>query len=182
MEIIFLTQPEVFCRQFMQPGMHGADVLDMFSDASRNFKLGFGGYCRSEWTFGQWDEEFCLNKQPSIEYLKLFAVTVAVVNWLKLFRNRRIVLFCDNEAVVSMINNSKCKNCMVLVRIIILEGLLCNTRVYARYVRSKDNVKADALSRLQMDRCWLAASNDHMNAMPSKIPDLLWPMEKIWLD
>ena len=71
---------------------------------------------------------------------------------------------------------------MVLIRIIVLEGLLCKTRAFARYVRSKDNVKADALSRLQMDRFWLAASNDHMNELPSKIPDVIWPMEKIWLE
>ena len=53
-----------------------------------------------------------------------------------------------------MINNSsaKCKNCMVLIRMIVLEGLVCNTRVFAKYVRSKDNDKADALSRLQWTR------------------------------
>ena len=103
----------------------------MYSDASRNFHLGFGAYCGSEWSVGQWDYEFCERYQPSIEYLELYAVTVGVLNWLKLFKNMKIVLFCDNEAVVSMINNSssKCKNCMVLIRI--LEGLVCNTRIFA---------------------------------------------------
>ena len=85
--------------------------------------------------------------------MELFAVLVGVLNWLKLFKNMKIILFCDNEAVVNMINNSssKCKNCMVLIRMLVLEGLVCNTRVFARYVKSKDNDKADALSRLQWD-------------------------------
>ena len=51
----------------------------MYSDASRNFNLGFGAYCGSEWTYGQWDEQFYRVKQPSIEYLELFGVTVAVL-------------------------------------------------------------------------------------------------------
>ena len=59
----------------------------MYSDASRNFRLGFGAYCGTEWSFGQWDYEFCQDKQPSIEYLELFAVVVGVLNWLKLWKN-----------------------------------------------------------------------------------------------
>ena len=149
----FLSQPSAFYRNFIQPDLHTAEVLDMYSDASRNFRLGFGAYCGSEWSYGQWDESFCKEKQPSIEYLELFAVLVGVLNWLKLFKNMKIILFCDNEAVVNMINNSssKCKNCMVLIRMLVLEGLVCSTRVFARYVKSKDNDRADALSRLQWD-------------------------------
>ena len=133
----FLSQRDIFHREFIQPGLKTADMIDMYSDASRNFDLGFGAYCGPEWTYGQWDKEFCERCQPSIEYLELFAVTVGVLNWLKLFRNKKIVLFCDNIAVVNMINNasSKCKNCMVLLRMIVLEGLVCNTRVFARYVK-----------------------------------------------
>ena len=178
----FLEQPDVFCRSFIQPELQTAEVLDMYSDASRNFKLGFGAYCGPEWTFGQWDEEFCLQVQPSIEYLELYAVAVGVLNWLKLFKNRKIMLFCDNQAVVEMINNSssRCKNCMILIRMIVLECLVCNTRVFARYVRSKENDKADALSRLQWDRFWQLAGNQ-MNSEPTQIPCCLWPMNEIWL-
>ena len=134
----FLSQPAVFSRGFIKPEIHTAKMIDMYSDASRNFKLGIGAYCGPEWSYGKWDEEFCNKVEPSIEYLELFGVTVAVLNWLKLFKNSKIVLFCDNEAVVHMINNSssRCKNCMVLIRIIVLESLVCNTRVFARYVRS----------------------------------------------
>ena len=178
----FLSQPNVFYREFIQPTLYTAEMIDMYSDASRNFKLGFGAYCGPEWTFGQWDEEFCQETQPSIEYLELFGVMVAVLNWLKLFRNRRIVLFCDNEAVVNMINNSssKCKNCMVLIRFIVLESLSCNARVFAKYVSSKDNGKADALSRFQWSRFKLLAGNN-MNRQPTPIPGGVWPIQKIWL-
>ena len=179
----FLEHPRVFAREFILPGILNAQSIDMYSDASRNFSLGFGAYCGPEWTCGQWDSQFCVRVEPSIEYLELYAVTVAVLNWLKIFKNRRIILFCDNQAVVNMINNStsKCKQCMVLIRMIVLESLILNARVYARFVRSKDNGKADALSHLQWDRFRKLSVNDHMNEHPTSIPQCLWPMEKIWL-
>ena len=178
----FLEMPEAYCRAFIQPELLMAEVLDMYSDASRNFKLGFGAFCGTEWSFGQWDYDFCEEQQPSIEYLELFAVVVGVMNWLKLFKNKKIVLFCDNEAVVSMINNttSKCKNCMVLIRMIVLESLVCNSRVFARYVKSKDNGKADALSRLQWGR-FRQLSEGKMNPTSTPIPSCLWPMNRIWI-
>ena len=179
----FLEKPDSFYRGFIQPKLHTAQMLDMYSDASRNFRLGFGAYCGSEWTYGQWDFDFCTQKQPSIEYLELFAVTVGVLNWLRLFRNMKIVLFCDNEAVVNMINNSSsnCKNCMVLIRMVVMEGLVCNTRVFARHVSSKNNAKADALSRLQWNR-FRQLANGQMSDIITSIPACMWPMKKIWVD
>ena len=102
---------------------------------------------------GQWDKVFCSKYKPSIEYLELFGVLVAVLNWIKLYRNRRIILFCDNEAVVSMNNksSSKCKNCMVLVRLLTVESIHRNVRIFAKHVGTKQNGKADALSRLDLD-------------------------------
>ena len=61
-------------------------------------------------------------------------MTVAVLNWVQFLKNKRIVLLYDNEAVVHMINNSssRCKNCIVLIRLIVLEGLLHNVRVFIK--------------------------------------------------
>ena len=91
------------------------------------------------------------------------------------------MLFCDNEAVVHMINNSTsiCRNCMVLIRFIVLEGLVNNTRIYARYVNTKDNGKAAAISRLQWKR--FRQLGPLMDDKPKEIPKILWPMKNIWL-
>ena len=102
----FLTSPDKFYRPFIESVSLNAEQIDMYSDASGNFRLGFGAYCGPEWSFGQWDKNFCERVKPSIEYLELFGVLVVVLNWIQLFKNRRIVLFCDNEAVVCMINKS----------------------------------------------------------------------------
>ena len=177
----FLLQPEAYSHPFMDSIVLNAVEIDMFSDASRNFNLGFGAYCGSEWSWGQWNYDFCTKVDPSIEYLELFAVLIAVLNWDKLFENRRIVLFCDNEAVVHMINNSssKCKNCMVLIRLLVAEGLRWNMRIFAKHVRTQDNGKADALSRLDFTRFERLAAG-MMNDKPTPVPTEIWPMEKIW--
>ena len=58
------------------------------------------------------------------------------------------MLFCDNTSAVEMINNttSSCQNCMVLIRILVLESLKSNVRVFAKYISSKANAYSDALS------------------------------------
>ena len=138
--------------------------------------------CGRAWFYGRWDY-FVQRVEPSIEYLELFAVTVAVLNWLKYFKNKRIFLHCDNQSVVYMINNmsSSCRNCMVLIHIIVIEALMANTRVFAKHVKSSDNVPSDALSRLQIDRFKLLTRNKNMFATPDAIPVEVWPIEKIWM-
>ena len=177
----FLRNPESYYKPFMDTVTINAEEIDMYSDALGNFKLGFGAYCGPSWTCGKWNTRFCEAHKPSIEYLELFAVTVAVLNWIKLFSNHRIVLFCDNEAVVHMINNStsNCKNCMVLMRIIIAESITRNVRIFAKHVGTKQNGKADALSRLDLNRFW-KLSGDTMDKYPTSIPSSIWPLSKIW--
>ena len=82
-----------------------------------------------------------------------------------------------------MINNStsRCRNCMVLIRLITAESILRNVRIFARYVGTKDNGKADALSRLDFVR-FRKLSGSVMNEFPTQIPQDIWPMSKIWLN
>ena len=53
-----------------------------------------------------------------------------------------------------MINNmsSNCKNYMVLIRMIVMEGLCQNVRVFAKYVHTEDNGISDSLRRMDFPR------------------------------
>ena len=179
----FLQNPQVFCRPFMDVIQISSTDIGMFSDASRNFELGYGAVCGEEWIYGQWDKNFMNEAEPSIEYLELFAVAVAVLKWIKWFKNKCIYLHCDNESVVYMINkmSSSCKNCMVLLRLIVLEGLLQNVQISAVHVKSEDNGQADALSRLDIQRFFRLSKGMNINEKASEIPVELWPINKIWL-
>ena len=130
----FLNDPSVYCRGFMDfDNTWNADQIAMYSDTSKNPDLGYGAVCQDSWTYGQWDSDFMV-LDPSIEYLELYALVVGVVNWIHRFSNRRIILFCDNQSVVSMVNKttSSCLKCLKLIRILVFHSLKCNVRVYAR--------------------------------------------------
>ena len=156
-------------------------VLNFCSDASGNKENGYGCIFNKNWIAGTWEKEFFVKEKPSIEYLELFVLVAGVLTYDTSLKDCRIIVFCDNQAVVHMVNQitSGCKNCMVLIRMLTLNGLKFNRRVSARYISTLDNDLADALSRGQMTRYRRLGPN--MNKFPDKIDDRLWPMSKLWI-
>ena len=174
----FLDFPSVFCRPFIDVMELDAQTIAMTSDASG--KIGFGATCFDSWMFGEWPKEF-LKQDPSIEFLELYALLAGVLTWLKRFKNKRIRLWCDNIAVVHMVNNnsSTCKDCMVLIRLLVFESLKQNSRVYANYIKSKDNGLSDSLSRMDFDRFHQLGPD--MEKIATEPPSEIWPVWKVWL-
>ena len=160
------------------------NALDFYSDASKNPLLGFRAYYQTKWLYRQWDSEFIKHEDLGIEFLELYVLTFAVLQWgntLEL-QNARIAVYCDNEAVVHMVNKnaSACSKCMKLIRLLALDNLKNNQRLTVIHVRSKENRMADALIRLDLNRFWRLAPYN-MNQFPVQtLPMELWPMQKIW--
>ena len=177
---IFLQHPKVYCRPFMDFAMLSADEVNMYSDASGNSVLGFSAICQNSFLWGKWDTTFINIHKPSIQYLELYALTAGVLTWVHRFKNRKIRLFVDNDAVKFMINSSssKCKNCMILMRLITIECLINNVRLYAKHITSEDNGPSDALSRLDFDRFETLCPNRDKFETP--VPRELIPMSKVW--
>ena len=180
--LTFLGHSTAYCRPFIEYQGYMATEIDFYTNSSRNFELGMGGICQNSWMFAQWGPEV-EQIEPSIEYLELYALAAGVLTWLHRFKNKRIFIFCDNMSVVHMINNmsSSCKNCMVLIRLITLESLYNNMRVYARHVKSEVNQAADALSRLNFPRFKKVTSHKPMDVNLTPLPQAIWPIEKIWI-
>ena len=177
----FLQQPMMFSRPFLDAFVSTAVDIDMYSDASGSKVKGFGIYCGPKWTFKQRDYDWMVSCNPSIEFLKLYAVTVGVLLWVNKFKNTSILLHCDNESVCRMISNSSsgCKNYTVLIRLIVLECLIHNVKLSAEWVATGDNGKADALSRLEFDR--FVELGPNMDQFPVEVPQQIWPITKIWI-
>ena len=180
---MFLQDPSAYCRPFIDfSSVLYAREINWYTDASG--VIGIGGIFNEHWFQHRWDE-FTLQVNPSIAYKELYAVVVSVLLWGKYFRNKRIRLFCDNESTERMVNTttSGCKNCMVLIRILVLHCMKLNLRVFSKHVASKDNHLADALSRFQMTRFRKDINKEGrcINTLPDAIPDLVWPVEKIWI-
>ena len=85
----FLSEPMIYCRPFLDCFEQMAEDIDMYSDASGSSDKGFGAYCGPEWVYGQWDKNWFMTYRPSIEFLELFAVTIAVIIWIRNFQNSR---------------------------------------------------------------------------------------------
>ena len=186
MWLTFLNHPSIYNRKFinLDDNIKNKEVC-FYTDASANESLGCGGYSDEEWFIMQWDDDFIKLHEPSINYLELYAVTIAVMNWIHKYANKKITIFCDNMSVVQMINNnsSKCKNCMVLIRIIVLQCLTNNVDLNVKHVRGKNNIFSDLLSRMKYKQFWQWArkTNKSFNKKPCPIPELLTDMEQIWL-
>ena len=172
----------VYCRPFLDFGKLTAEDIELFSDSSRNKDLGMGAYCQNSWMQQQWDPMWFEKVNLSIAFLELYAVTAAVITWIHQFKNKRVDLFCDNEGVVQMINSStsRCKNCMTLQRLIMLQGMKNNVRIYAKHIKSENNMLSDALSRLQFDRFWNHVPAT-MEKLQTPVPEEIWPIDKIWI-
>ena len=160
-------------------------ILSFYSDASLNAKLGFGAVFNNHWLAGQWNAKFIELCKPSIKFLELYALVIALTAWRyeSQLQNQKIVIFCDNQAVVHMVNNlaSSCMHCQKLIRILVLQAIIFGQNVRVHYIASKLNHLADALSRLDFARFWRLAPKN-MDPLPCKLPSQLWPIQKIWDD
>ena len=181
----FLLQQEVYCREFL----HYSEVLQyqdiqFAMDASRNEMLGFGGHCGSSWMQAPWGN--LISKfQPSIEYLELLALMAGVLAWGDRFANRHILLYSDNMSICYMVNRttSKCKNCMFLIRKLVLCCMIQNIKIHVQHLPTALNKNADSLSRFQQHRFEQVtkARGFIMEKEPTPVPDSIWPFDKIWL-
>ena len=130
---IFLThyQKKAVCRPMVDLDRFlTSQQLVFYSDASANKSLGFRAIYQTRWIYRQWKPEYISSCKPSIEYLELFALTMAILTWSEEqeLQNNRIIIFCDSEAVVQMVNQvtSSCQNCMYLIRLLVPNGLVAN--------------------------------------------------------
>ena len=157
-------------------------VLNFYSDASANPGLSFGCIFDKEWIFQQWESDFVASQKPSIEYLELYALCAGVFTWANKLKNIRMILFCDNQSVVEMVNSgvSRCRNCMYLIHLLTLNNLQCNRRVFAQHVRGVSNQLSNSLSHLKIEK-FKALALPGVNQWPEKTSSELWPLSKTWL-
>ena len=172
----------IVCRPMVDVDMFSSSQkLVFYTDASARTDFGYGCVFGNRWAYGKWEAHFIDIYKPSIEYLELYALCVGLMTWQKELSNCRIIIHCDNQAVVSMVNNltSSCDKCMVLLRIITLNGLLCNRRVSVIYIKSRDNVLSDALSRQNLVK--FRKSGPHMLEKPDTVHPQMISAKRLYL-
>lgn len=187
----FLKDDNALCRPFVDftddlPGT--AIDQEFFSDASAALDKGFACFFRGKWFAYCWKDcgkrflEGMLQDEISINYLELVGLTMGIIAFGHYFRNKRVKIYCDNQSVVGMINHSTSSSwrCMVLIRIITLISMNLNCRIFAKWVKSKDNGLADSLSRGDFNRFWTMAPAYTSKKM-SKLSQKIWPLPEDWV-
>ena len=157
------------------------EQLNLFTDASGSGVKGSGCYFDGQWMQGKWPQGFLEEHKPSIAWMELYTLTVAMVTWAEYLTTRRVVVRCNNTAAVIMVNTqtSKCPRCMALIRLFVFTQLDHDFRLKARYIKSEENTAADALSQFQDTRFVEVAPLT--DSAPSQLPAYLCPpSSSIW--
>ena len=124
-------------------------TLRMATDASSTF--GYGAYFQKQWFLGAWPADL---GRRSMALLEIFPVVLAVRTFCEVLRNRRLIVFSDNDAVTKIINkqSTRCATIACLLRDLTLTCLRYNIVLQARFLRSEENQIADALSRGNLEK------------------------------
>ena len=125
--LYFLQENDTVCRPFADFSRAiSAKKIQFASDASKNPHLGFGCVYKSNWTFAQWEPGYIRKYNPSIAYLELYALCVAMLIWGHHLANGRFIIWCDNKSTCTMVNSgaSSCCNCMFLLRTLAVDTII----------------------------------------------------------
>ena len=141
-------------------------TLKLFSDAS-------GASCAavfgSHWVKTDFPPTW---KTTNIALKELLPIVIAVRLWAHVLRDKRIMFFTDNMAIVSVINHttSKDTDIMCLVRQLVSVSLINNILFCAKHIPGRHNLIPDLLSRSQVAKAqslapWL---DRHPTAIPAE--------------
>ena len=155
---------------FLGSRWYTSKTLKLFTDAAGS--LGYAAIFGKHWFFGEWPAVW---KTFNITILEFFPIVLAIEIWGPLMRNKCIVFFSDNQAVVEIINKqtSKDRSIMVLLRHFVLCTLKYNILFHAKHIAGCINRKSDALSRLQVEKFRLLVPI--ADPQPTPVPEGLLP-------
>ena len=141
-----------------------SDEIQLSTDASG---FGLGGFFSGKWfsiPFTNFDDE-------GIVYFELLAIVFAVFCWGSQWTNKQILLLTDNEPLCDIWCTGTCKNSsvMFLIRKLFFFTAKHNINLLIRHVEGKNNIYADLLSRLQVEKFKKLCPN--ASTHPSPIPE-----------
>ena len=146
------------CSFFMHEGWLTSSTLHLYTDASG--ALGFGAVFGEQWCYSDGPESW---KSYNIAVLEFYPIVLSVLLWGHRMKNKRVLFFTDNEALVHVINKNSCRDLLLMsfVRKLVLSCLKHNILFRVRHVPGIHNNLADSLSRLQIQLFQQLAPRSH---------------------
>lgn len=151
--------------------------LGPFIDASG--AISFGAYLAGHWCASKWHPSWkTTDITRNLVLLELFPVVVSIMNWSKIFMNRRAIIHTDNKGILFAINclSSKSEFVVKLLHFLVLHCMRFNIWFKAKHIPGVTNSIADSLSRLQFSRFRELAPEADL--LGSQCPAYLWGL--IW--
>ena len=144
--------------------------MQLFTDASGT--NGWGAYWSGKWLQKHWSEA---QIHKDIMWKELFAIVMAVHTWGALWQRQKILIHCDNQAVVKIweSGSTRAKEAMALVHLLYYCAVRYNINVYIVYIAGVNNEIADCLSHFQQDK--FRRLVPLANPVPDNIP--VWPTQ-----
>jgi len=147
-------------------------TFEIASDASGSW--GCGAIWKTSWFQLKWNE---ITEAFHIAVKELIPIIIATVIWGSEWKGSIVTAYCDNAAVVSVLNTrySKEENLMQMVRTLFFIEARYQFKLKALHIPGKHNYLADYLSRNQM-------STFHtMHPTANNIPSTVSPSILQWL-
>lgn len=150
-------------------------ILHAWTDACER---GMGFYHDGMFAFREWERhELNLARRAqrvSMPYLEMRALTIAVVTFAARWRNKRVLIHTDNMTNVLIFQSGSAKHPAMqrLMRIVAHTTLAYNIHLRVEHIATEQNVLADPLSRIELDRFYDAYALQHPSqprARPQKV-------------
>ena len=122
-------------------------IADVETDAS-NEAVGF--YFPGNWAYSFLPADAPDIAPLHINFKEAFAIFLAARRWAPLWANHHVIVKCDNQAAVAMINKGTTANPIVMtwLRDLFWMSVIHNFRITAVYIPGVDNFRADRISRM----------------------------------
>jgi hypothetical protein len=111
-----------------------------------------GGFCQQEY-FSAAFPQFIISQNFNINILELLTIMVAIKVWGHNIKDRRVQIYCDNQASCIVLNSGRTKNPIMLsiIREIAYLSTMFNCQIRALHISGVNNRMADLMSRAPID-------------------------------
>ena len=155
------------------------EELELFTDASSSH--GCGGMFGRFWFSLPWSDLQIDTTTWSIAALEFLPIIFAIVIWGQSLTGKKIIFRCDNEALVSVLNQKTASDPVILalLRIFVIFCVDLDIEVRSRHIPGIVNSSADALSRGKL--ALFRRLNPDAVSDPVFLPNSFWPVFRIFV-